>query len=25
MGANPDLGTVRVYNPVKYIEEIQAK
>lgn len=25
MGANPDLGTVRVYNLVKYIEEIQAK
>lgn len=25
MGANPDLGSVRVYNLVKYIEQIQAK
>ncbi|MGA2133528.1 MAG: c-type cytochrome [Bryobacteraceae bacterium] len=25
MSANPDLGTVRVYNLVKYIEEIQEK
>jgi mono/diheme cytochrome c family protein len=25
MSANPDLGTVRVYNLMKYIEEIQAK
>jgi mono/diheme cytochrome c family protein len=25
MGANSDLGTVRIYNLVKYIEEIQAK
>jgi mono/diheme cytochrome c family protein len=25
MGANPDIASVRVYNLVKYIEEIQAK
>lgn len=25
MSSNPDLGTVRVYNLVKYIEQIQAK
>ena len=25
MGANQDIGTVRVYNLMKYIEEIQAK
>jgi len=25
MSSNPDLGTIRVYNLVKYIEEIQAK
>ncbi|HLY18912.1 MAG TPA: cytochrome c [Bryobacteraceae bacterium] len=25
MGSNPDIGTVRVYNLVKYIESIQAK
>jgi mono/diheme cytochrome c family protein len=25
MGPNPDLGAVRVYNLVKYIEEIQAR
>jgi mono/diheme cytochrome c family protein len=25
MGANPDIGTVRVHNLMKYIEEIQAK
>ena len=25
MGANPDLGSVRVYNLVKYIEQIQEK
>jgi len=25
MGGNPDLGTVRLYNLVKYIEELQTK
>jgi hypothetical protein len=25
MGPNPDVGNIRVYNLVKYIEEIQGK